>query len=136
MLCPTRVRGAPGTALAAISRNTPSGSLIANVDKLILEAGYGCTVELVPGATVATFTSMESKGQPDIASELWTNAVREPLAVALESGALVTANAGPNRLLVKEFPNLTIGKELKLTFQSKTKRPPILSGIEVIDHAP
>ena len=75
--------------------NWASGSLIANLDKLILEAGYDCTVELVPGATMTTFTSMESKGQPDIASEMWANAVREPLAKALESGSLVTANTGP-----------------------------------------
>ena len=37
--------------------NWASGSLMANVDKVILENGYGCEVELVPGATMPTFPS-------------------------------------------------------------------------------
>ena len=35
-----------------------SAELMANVDKIILEKGYGCEVELVAGATMPTFTSM------------------------------------------------------------------------------
>ena len=58
--------------------NWASGELMANVDKIILEEGYDCNVELVPGATTTTFASMNEKGQPDIAGELWINAVREP----------------------------------------------------------
>ena len=37
---------------------------MAEVDKIILEKGYGCEVELVPGATMPTFTSMNDKGEP------------------------------------------------------------------------
>ena len=37
--------------------NWPSATLIANVDKFILEEGYGCKVELIPGATTATFVT-------------------------------------------------------------------------------
>jgi len=37
--------------------NWASGELMANVDKIILEAGYDCNVELVPGATTTTFAS-------------------------------------------------------------------------------
>lgn len=90
-----------GTAFAECGKvsmaewNWPSGELMANVDKFILEEGYGCEVELVPGATTTTFASMESKGQPDVAGELWINAVREPLDKALEAGSLVVANEGP-----------------------------------------
>ena len=52
--------------------NWASAELMANVDKIILEKGYGCEVELVAGATMPTFTSMNEKGMPDIAPELWS----------------------------------------------------------------
>ncbi len=47
--------------------NWPSATLMANVDKIILEAGYGCSVEMVVGATTTTFASMNEKGAPDVA---------------------------------------------------------------------
>ena len=53
--------------------NWASAELMANVDKFILENGYGCDVELVAGATMTTFASMNEKGQPDVAAELWIN---------------------------------------------------------------
>ena len=68
---------------------------MANVDKIILEEGYGCEVELVPGATMPTFTSMNEKGEPDVAGELWVNAVREPLYKAIDEGRLASAVKGP-----------------------------------------
>ena len=51
--------------------NWASANLMAEVDKVILEKGYGCTVELIPGATMPTFTSMNEKGEPDVAPEFW-----------------------------------------------------------------
>jgi len=75
--------------------NWASGELMANVDAFILENGYDCNVELVPGATTTTFASMESKGQPDVASELWINAVRDPLVAAMDAGTLHSLNSGP-----------------------------------------
>ena len=66
--------------------NWPSATLMANVDKIILEEGYGCEIELVAGATTTTFASMNEKGQPDVAAELWINAVREPLFAAMDEG--------------------------------------------------
>ena len=77
------------------SMNWASAQLMAEVDKIILEQGYGCSVELVPGDTMPTFTSLNEKGEPDIAPELWINAVREPLKVALEEGRLRSANDSP-----------------------------------------
>ena len=47
--------------------NWASAELMANVDKIILEKGYGCEVEMVAGATMPTFTSMNEKGSPDVA---------------------------------------------------------------------
>ena len=62
--------------------NWNSATLIANVDRFILEHGYGCDAELVPGDTMPTGTSMTEKGEPDIAPELWSNSMKE----ALEKG--------------------------------------------------
>ena len=50
--------------------NWASAEVIANLDKMILETGLGCSVELVPGDTVPTGTSMIEKAQPDVAPEL------------------------------------------------------------------
>ena len=50
-----------------------SAAVLAHLDAKILSAGYGCDVELVPGDTMPTGTSMIEKGEPDIAPELWTN---------------------------------------------------------------
>lgn len=57
--------------------NWSSASLIANVDRFILEHGYGCEAELIPGDTMPTSTSMVEKGEPDIAPEIWSNSVKE-----------------------------------------------------------
>ena len=75
--------------------NWASAELMAYVDKAILEAGYGCEVTLVAGATMPTFTSMNEKGTPDVAPELWANAAREPLAKAKAEGRLHTINSAP-----------------------------------------
>jgi glycine betaine/proline transport system substrate-binding protein len=71
--------------------NWASAGVAANVDKIILEEGYGCSVEMVTGDTLPTFTSMNEKGQPDITPELWINAVRTPLDKAVAEGRLVIA---------------------------------------------
>merc|ERR1712224_203439 len=75
--------------------NWASAELMANVDKIILENGYGCEVELVGGATMPTFTSMNEKGAPDVAPELWANAVAVPLKKAMGENRLIVANKAP-----------------------------------------
>ena len=45
-------------SITIANMNWASAELMANVDKIILEKGYGCEVELVEGATMPTFTSM------------------------------------------------------------------------------
>jgi len=59
--------------------NWNSATVIANVDKFILEHGYGCEAELIPGDTMPTGTSMIEKGQPDVAPELWSNSLKDAL---------------------------------------------------------
>ena len=75
--------------------NWPSATLMANVDKIILEEGYGCKIELIPGATTATFATMNEKGMPNVAAELWTNAVSVELEKAMSEGRLHSAVKGP-----------------------------------------
>lgn len=77
-----------GPAFAACGKitiadmNWPSATLMAHLDRLILKHGYGCDVDVVPGDTMPTGTSMIEKGEPDIAPELWTNS----FAAALRKG--------------------------------------------------
>ncbi|MBA5761132.1 ABC transporter substrate-binding protein [Vibrio sp. 404] len=59
--------------------NWNSASLMANLDQFILNEGYGCSAELIPGDTMPTGASMIEKAQPDIAPEMWTNALKESL---------------------------------------------------------
>lgn len=71
--------------------NWASAGLTANVDKIILEAGYGCNVTLVTGDTLPTFSSMTERGQPDVAPEIWVNLIYEPLQTAIAEGKVVNA---------------------------------------------
>lgn len=64
----------------------------AELDKLILNEGYDCDAELVPGDTMLTITTMAEKGQPDIAPQIAANAVGAVLDQALEDGSLYQAS--------------------------------------------
>ncbi len=63
--------------------NWNSAALMANVDRFILEHGYGCDAKIVTGDTVPTSTSMIEKGEPDIAPEMWSNSIRDALDKAV-----------------------------------------------------
>jgi len=71
--------------------NWDSARVIANLEKFILEVGYGCEVELVQTTTVPAMTSMVEKGEPDIVSEIWINSVRESLDKGVAEGRIVSA---------------------------------------------
>jgi glycine betaine/proline transport system substrate-binding protein len=71
--------------------NWSSATLIANVDRFILEHGFGCEAELVPGDTMPTGTSMIEKGEPDIAPEFWSNSMKEALDKGVADGRLAVA---------------------------------------------
>ncbi len=68
--------------------NWNSATLIANVDRFILDHGYGCDAELVPGDTMPTGASMIEKGQPDIAPEFWSNSMKAALDKGVEEGRI------------------------------------------------
>ena len=71
--------------------NWAAAELMANVDKLILESGYGFQVVLVPGDTVPTVKSMTESGHPDIAPEIWMNYVQKSIDKAVNAGRLTIA---------------------------------------------
>ena len=75
--------------------NWASANFMAEVDKIILDKGYGCEVELVPGATMPTFTSMQEKGEPDVAPEFWANAAIVALNKAVDEGKMHSINKAP-----------------------------------------
>jgi glycine betaine/proline transport system substrate-binding protein len=68
-----------------------SAAVLAHLDAKILSMGYDCDVELVPGDTMPTGTSMIEKGEPDIAPELWTNGLGPLLAPAVAEGRIASA---------------------------------------------
>jgi glycine betaine/proline transport system substrate-binding protein len=68
--------------------NWNSATLIANVDRFILEHGFGCDAELVPGDTMPTGAAMVEKGQPDIAPEFWSNSMKEALDKGVAEGRI------------------------------------------------
>lgn len=71
--------------------NWASAGVAAQVDRFILETGYGCTVSLVPGDTESIFDTMVISATPDIAPEIWVNALRASLNEALEKKRVVQA---------------------------------------------
>ena len=83
----TQANAACGSITVA-EMNWASAEMLAHIDKVVLENGYGCEVELVPGSTMPTATSMMEKGEPDVAPELWINAVRIALDAATAEGRL------------------------------------------------
>ncbi|MDX2319541.1 MAG: ABC transporter substrate-binding protein [Moritella sp.] len=68
--------------------NWNSATLIANIDRFILEHGFDCDAELVPGDTMPTGTAMIEKGQPDIAPEFWSNSMKGALDKGVEDGRI------------------------------------------------
>lgn len=78
--------------VAISSMNWVSAELIAEIDSVILSAGYGCNVDVVSGGDVLTvLESMKTTGKPDLAPELWEFAAIEQLDSAVDSGDIVIA---------------------------------------------
>jgi glycine betaine/proline transport system substrate-binding protein len=111
-------------SLSMADMNWPSATLMANVDKIILEEGFGCEIEMVAGATTTTFASMNEKGQPDVAAELWINAVREPLFKAMDDGRLHSA---------REMPITDLGEGWWVPDYVLTKNPGIKTVLDILD---
>lgn len=70
--------------------NWQSAEVLANIDKIVLNAGYGCNAELVVGDTVPTLTSMTEKGQPDVAPEGWVDLLPDVVQKGIADKKLVS----------------------------------------------
>jgi len=66
-----------------------SASVLAHIHAIVLGDGYGCNVELVPGATVTTSASMMGAGEPAVAPELWMSSIADRWAEAEADGTVV-----------------------------------------------
>ena len=91
----TTIGNAACGKISIAEMNWASAEFIANLDKIVLESGFGCEIELIPGATMTTFASMDSKGVPDVAPELWANAVQTPLKKAVSENRMAVLNTAP-----------------------------------------
>ncbi|MCV9996632.1 ABC transporter substrate-binding protein [Pararhizobium sp. YC-54] len=76
-------------SLTIASMNWQSAEVLSNLDKFILNEGYGCDAEITVGDTVPTITSMAEKGQPDIAPEAWIDLLPEVVKKGTDEGRIV-----------------------------------------------
>ena len=79
-----------GSPLIA-SMNWQSAEVLASLDKIILNEGYGCNADIIVGDTVPTITSMVEKGEPDLAPEGWVDLLPEVVGSGISEGKLVAA---------------------------------------------
>ena len=86
---PAHAQGCGSVTIADMNWN--SATFMAALDRFILDHGYGCDANLVPGDTMPTGTSMMEKGEPDVAPELWSNSFKEALDAGVKEGRLVIA---------------------------------------------
>lgn len=77
-------------AVVIASMNWQSAEVLAAVDQIILEAGYGCDAEIIVGDTVPTLTSMIEKGQPDVAPEGWIDLLPDVVNGGINDGKIVS----------------------------------------------
>ena len=70
--------------------NWASSQVITHVSKFLMEQGYGCTVQLVPSATIPAVASMAENAEPDIVSELWLNSAGEAYTKLVDEGSVET----------------------------------------------
>ena len=78
-------------SITIASMNWQSAEVLSNLDKIILNEGYGCSADITAGDTVPTITSMAEKGQPDIAPEAWVDLLPEIVKKGTDEGRLVVA---------------------------------------------
>lgn len=79
-----------------------------------------------------TFTSMNEKGEPDMAPELWINAVREPLDQAVSEGSLIIGGEILNEGGVEGFwvPTFIAEEHGIKTVKDALARPDLFKGAE------
>ena len=80
-----------GGEVSIARMNWASAELVAEIDKLVLSAGFGCTVEFSAGDALPLLESIRLTGKPDLIPELWEDSVSEALASALRQETIQIA---------------------------------------------
>lgn len=65
--------------------NWESNLVLVDVQRFILEKGYGCKTEVLPTETLPALAALE-RGDLDVNTEVWLNSVADPWAKAAASG--------------------------------------------------
>ncbi|WP_144638256.1 ABC transporter substrate-binding protein [Bordetella genomosp. 13] len=65
--------------------NWESNLVVVEIERFIMEKGYGCKTEVLPTETLPALAALE-RGDLDINSEIWLNSVADPWEKALKSG--------------------------------------------------
>lgn len=71
------------------SMNWQSAEVLSNIDKIILNEGYGCSSEIVVVDAASGITSQVAKGKPDIIPEAWVDLFPELVKAPLADGRVV-----------------------------------------------
>ena len=87
--CANAASAADCGAVTIASMNWQSAEVLANVDKFILNKGFGCTADIITGDTIPTITSMVEKQEPDVAPEGWVDLLPKVVSDGVKEGRLV-----------------------------------------------
>ncbi len=121
-------RASAGCGTVSIGEmNWNSARLIANLQKIILETGYGCKVEVTKTTTVPGMTAHVDTGKPQIISEAWINSVRELYERGVNEGRIVSVSSVLSdgglegwwvpAYLVEKYPGIDTVEGLKKNWQ-------------------
>ena len=65
--------------------NWESNLVLTEIERRILEKGYGCQTDVLPTETLSALAAM-GRGDLDVISEIWQNSIAEPWAKAVATG--------------------------------------------------
>jgi len=66
-------------------QNWESNLVLVEIERFIVEKGYGCTTEVIPVEAIMALMALES-GDLDVISEVWTNSLQESWHKAVATG--------------------------------------------------
>lgn len=102
--------------------NWESNLILADVERHILEKGYGCKTEVVPTETLTALAALE-RGDLQVNTEIWLNSVSDAWAKAEKSGK------------VKRVGELYTGREAwYIPKYTASKFPDLKSAADLIRH--
>ncbi|SMG53797.1 glycine betaine/proline transport system substrate-binding protein [Paracoccus sp. J56] len=109
-------------SLSIASMNWQSAEVLAELDRFILNEGYGCNAEIVAGDTVPSITSLVEKGKPEVVPESWVDLMPEIVDAGLKEEKIVSlgrslSDGGQQgwfipRYMLDEHPNLNKIEEI------------------------